>query len=359
MYNNITRIYISNDKEDGCERLRVEKVVEYAYNALIEVMSANQGEKMVIVCDDSKEGIGEIFTKAGLKASLYTRMELLETKPNEYREKLSQDIREIFSVKRPDLAINLLRGTSEETPFRIQLINLETRNKDIRLGHGPGITLDMLTDGALALSIAAYKKMNSQADRVIAATKGAQRIEVTTPKGTNVELSIQNREFFKDATITDEKWGNLPMGEVTVGPIENSLKGVIVCDLAIGGVGLIENNLKIISEEGKVKRLIGEGLPKTVLGKVKRALSTDMMASVIGEMGIGLNPKARIMTEFLESEKVYGTVHFAFGRNIDYPTGGENNSANHMDFLLSEPSVIAYFSDVEEREIIRDGQILV
>jgi leucyl aminopeptidase (aminopeptidase T) len=335
------------------------KVVEYAYNALIEVMGANQGEKIVIVCDDSKERIGEVFTKASLKASLYTRMELLETDPDRYREEPSQAIRHVFSVKRPDLAINLLRGIAEETPFRIQLINLETRNKEIRLGHGPGITWDMLTDGALALSIEEYEKMNSQADRIISATWGAQRIEVTTPRGTNVELSIQNRGFFKDTTITGEKWGNLPTGEVTVGPIETSLKGVIVCDLAIGGVGLIEKNLKIISEEGKVKRVMGEGLPKAVLGKVKQALSMDMMASVIGEMGIGLNPKARIMTEFLESEKVYGTVHFAFGRNIDYPTGGENNSANHMDFLMSEPSVVAYFSDGREVEIIRDGKIRV
>ena len=339
--------------------MRIEKIVEYAYNALIEVMGVNQGEKMIILCDDSKKQIGEIFTKASLKASLYTRMKLLKTEPNGYREEPSQDIKEVFNLKRPNLAINLLRGIAEETPFRIQLIHLETRNKNIRLGHGPGITLDMLTEGALALNIAAYKKMNAQADRVIAAMLGAQRIEVTTPNGTNVELSINNRGFFKDTTITEEKWGNLPTGEVTVGPIENSLKGIIVCDLAIGGVGLIEKNLKIISEEGKVKRLIGEGLPQAVLGKVKKALSTDKMASIIGELGIGLNPKARIMTELLESEKVYGTVHFAFGRNIDFPTGGENNSANHMDFLLSKPSVVAYFSDVGEVEIIRDGQILV
>jgi hypothetical protein len=336
-----------------------EKVVEYAYNALIAVMGANHGEKIVIVCDATKERIGEVFIKASLKASLDTRMELLETGPDRYRVEPSQAIRHLFRVKRPNLAINLLRGIAEETPFRIQLINLETQNKDLRLGHGPGITWDMLTDGALAVSIEEYEKMNAQADRIISATWGAQRIEVTTPRGTKVKLSIHNRGFFKDTTITQEKWGNLPTGEITVGPVENSLTGVIVCDLAIGGVGLIEKNLKIISEDGKVKRLIGDGLSQSVLGKVKRALSTDRMASVIGELGIGLNPKARIMTEFLESEKVYGTVHFAFGRNVDYPTGGENTSANHMDFLMSEPSVVAYFSEGKEVEFIRDGHIQV
>jgi leucyl aminopeptidase (aminopeptidase T) len=336
-----------------------EKVVDYAYNALIEVMEANHGETMVIICDDRKERIGDIFTKASLKASLYTRIKLLETSSDHYRETPSQSIRQLFNEKQPDLAINLLRGITEETPFRIRLINLETQNKNIRLGHGPGITEDMLTEGALALSREEYTQMNTQADRVISATRDAQRIKVTTPKGTDVELSIQNRGFFKDTKITQQKWGNLPTGEVTVGPVENSLEGVIVCDLAIGGVGLIEEELKISSKEGKVTSLVGRGLPNSIVRRVKKALSTDEMASVIGEIGIGLNPKARIMTEFLESEKVEGTVHFAFGRNVDYPTGGENDSSNHMDFLISNPSVVAYFSDSREVEIIRDGTIQV
>jgi leucyl aminopeptidase (aminopeptidase T) len=336
-----------------------EKSVEFAYNALREVMGAAQGEKILILCDDSKERIGDIFTEASLRASLYTRMELFETKPDIYREEPSRAIKQMFRVKRPNLVINLVRGMTEETPFRIRLISEETRNKDIRVGHGPGITLDMLTEGALALSVKAYAKMNMQADSLISSTKGAQRIEVTTPRGTDAVMSIANRGFFKDTIITKEKWGNLPTGEITVGPIENSLNGVIVCDVAIGGVGLIEKELTIISEEGKVKRLLGEGLPQGVLEKVKRALSTDAMASVIGEMGIGLNPQARIMTEFLESEKVHGTVHFAFGRNIDYPTGGKNTSVNHMDFLISEPSVVAFFADGREVELLRDGQILV
>ena len=62
------------------------------------------------------------------------------------------------------------------------------------------------------------------------------------------------------------------------------------------------------------------------------------MARVVGEFAFGINPKARFVEEFLESEKIKGTIHIAFGDNLDFPSG-QNNSANHMDFLISSPTV--------------------
>jgi leucyl aminopeptidase (aminopeptidase T) len=58
----------------------------------------------------------------------------------------------------------------------------------------------------------------------------------------------------------------------------------------------------------------------------------------VGEFAFGINPKARLIEEFLETEKIIGTVHIAFGDNTDFP-GGKNDSANHMDFLMDEPTV--------------------
>jgi leucyl aminopeptidase (aminopeptidase T) len=82
------------------------------------------------------------------------------------------------------------------------------------------------------------------------------------------------------------------------------------------------------------------------------------MAQVIGELAFGINTKARISAEFLESEKTYGTAHVAFGRNTDYPTGGKNTSTNHMDFLMAFPSITALFP-TEELEIVKDGKIII
>ncbi len=336
--------------------MRGSSAVEYAYNALTHVMKAKKGEKALIIWDDVKEEVGRVFTQASLHASLYTRTMLLKTAPNTFRTELSPLLKRAITIKPPNLAINLLRGPAEETPFRIKLIASETKENRVRLGHGPGITLDMLTEGALALSSSEYAQMDRQANAIISATKGAKHIEITTPQGTNVTLSIRGRGFFKDTTITTTKWGNLPTGEVTVGPVEDSLEGTIVCDMAIGGIGPIREKLIILCEEGRATHV--EGVSTRVLDRVKTALSTDAMASVVGEMAIGLNPKARIVDEFVETEKVYGTTHIAFGRNIDYPTGGANDSANHMDFLMSEPTVVAVFPD-EKIELVRDGRVII
>ena len=76
-----------------------------------------------------------------------------------------------------------------------------------------------------------------------------------------------------------------------------------------------------------------------MLAKVNEALNTDKWSSTVGEFAFGLNPHARLTaTEFHEIEKVNKTVHIAFGNNIDYP-GGKNPAKNHMDFLISEPTV--------------------
>ncbi len=333
------------------------EIVEYACNALTEVMAAVAGEKLIVVADDVREEIGWAFAQAGLKAGLYTRLILLDTVPEAFRRELSPLLVESLVAGRPDLAVTCLRGPAEETPFRIKLINLLTRGKTTRLGHGPGITWDMLTEGALALSKEEYEAMDAQSDRIVAATEGAHEMLLSTPGGTKLRLSIAGRGFFKDTTITREKWGNLPTGEVTVGPVENSLEGTLVCDAAVGGVGLLEKPIKIRCEHGRAVKVAGEDALS--LAKVKEALSTDAMASTVGEMAIGVNPKARLVKEFLEAEKTLRIAHIAFGRNIDYPTGGKNSSANHMDFLFREPTIAAVFEGGRRTDVVVDGKIVV
>lgn len=333
------------------------KSIEYASNALKEVMKAFQGEKLTVVCDDIKEDIGWVFAQAGLKTGLNTRIISLRTDPKTFREELPAFLVESLISSKPDLTVNCLRGQSEETPFRIKLIELETRNKTTRLGHGPGVTTDMLTEGALALSVDEYRKMSEKADTLIAATEDANSLLLSTPRGTSLKMSIKGRGFFKDMIITNDKWGNLPTGELTIGPVENSLEGVLVCDLAVGGIGLISTPVEIKCSRGKAVSVVCAD--REVQRRVKKALSTDRMSSVVGEMAVGLNPKARLVEEFLETEKMLNTAHIAFGRNIDYPTGGKNASGNHMDFLVDNPDVSVVLEDGEKIDLLIKGKIVV
>lgn len=306
-----------------------------ARNALSCVLDAVEGETILVIYDDVLSEVGEAFSNAALEMGLWTRSIVL--KAQKTRRKLPPELQEILVRECPDIYVNVLRGPSEETPFRITITKLQTRKK-LRLGHCPGISLGMLTKGAMALTGKEYTKMQDFSRKLLRSLSSVNEVRVTSPKGTDLTMSVKDREFFADTFFNwrTMKWVNLPVGEVVVGPVENSLEGTLVSDGAIGGVGVIKRPVVIPVARGKA------GKPRTddqkVRKKVKMALDTDDWSSVVGELGIGVNPKARLSDEFLEIEKIKGTCHIAFGNNLDFP-GGQNPSANHMDFLITEPTI--------------------
>lgn len=55
------------------------------------------------------------------------------------------------------------------------------------------------------------------------------------------------------------------------------------------------------------------------------------------ELGIGTNDAAILNGVILEDEKVYGTVHIAFGTNTSF--GGTNKAECHMDGIILNPTL--------------------
>ncbi|MFZ8830027.1 MAG: aminopeptidase, partial [Candidatus Aenigmatarchaeota archaeon] len=85
------------------------------------------------------------------------------------------------------------------------------------------------------------------------------------------------------------------------------------------------------------------------LEKIFRELGEK--ARQIAEFGIGTNPKAKIIGNILEDEKVFGTCHFALGNNVNF--GGNNDVSFHLDGIIEKPTII-----VDGKEIMRNGVLL-
>ena len=84
--------------------------------------------------------------------------------------------------------------------------------------------------------------------------------------------------------------------------------------------------------------------------------STSMVSrapSNLGELGIGLNPKARIGDLITETKKALGTAHFALGDNAG-GYGGVVESDVHLDGLNLSVSIW-----VDGVPLVRDGELLV
>jgi len=328
---------------------------EATRNALESVLEAIPGESIVIICDDEKKEIGKAFADGALALNLWTRLVTLKTS-EEMRKEVQPNLLEVLTQHKPDIYINLLRDKREETPFRLKIINAETRDHKSRLGHCPGITISMLTEGALALTSQEHRDMQSFASQLMQALATAVKVEITNPAGTKLSLNVERREFYTDTKMNWEamKWMNLPTGEVYVAPIENSLDGKLICDMAIGGIGPIKTPLEVYAKNGKAEKLTCRD--KEVLKAVEETLASDEWSNIVGEFAFGINPKARFTQEFLEAEKMLGTIHIAFGRNIDMP-GGKNTSKNHMDMLVSKPTVNVTMQDDSKITILKEGLI--
>jgi len=331
-----------------------------AANALQSVLEARPGESILIVTDDVRKDIAEAFVQGAIELGLWTRMVVLETNEKELRKEPPKHLVEMINTRmQPDILINTLRGIGEETPFRIKIIKLETRKGRSRLGHCPGITMDMLTEGALSLTKEEHSRMQENARGLLALLQNVNSVHVATSKGTDFTLNVRGRTWFSDTFLNwkDMKWMNLPTGEVIIGPIENGMEGILVCDLAIGGIGPLKSTITLEVKNGKVEAVKGD--ETEVIKAVQNTQATDTMAKHVGEFAFGLNPKARLVQEFLESEKVGSAIHVAFGNNMDYPGTVANNSATHQDFLVDKPTVNVTRSDGTTHAVMVDGKIIL
>jgi leucyl aminopeptidase (aminopeptidase T) len=72
-------------------------------------------------------------------------------------------------------------------------------------------------------------------------------------------------------------------------------------------------------------------------GKQLLDILGDGNGRILAEFGIGTNNKARLTGNIWEGEKVFGTVHIAFGSHKSF--GGKTEAGVHIDCIIKEPVV--------------------
>ena len=72
----------------------------------------------------------------------------------------------------------------------------------------------------------------------------------------------------------------------------------------------------------------------------------------VAELGVGTNKQATLTGKVLEDEKVFGTVHIAFGDNSSM--GGNVEVESHLDGILLKPTLI-----IDGKTIINNGEFQV
>lgn len=317
--------------------------VEAARNALVVTKGATAGESVIIFCDPEKRDLGEMFADAGVSLGLWTRLVILRA-GDEVRAEPDELTKEIMASSRPQIIVNVFRSKGGETAYRIRFMKLERRKTD-RIVHCPGISMDMFTEGAAALTEKGYEEMFDFGDRLKDVLRGVHKVHVTCARGSDFTLDLGGKEF------QVEQGTNIPTGEMNVmPPIGDSFQGRLVA--TSGGTGKLyrETPAEIISRDG----LAGEVRckDKHVRDRILEELNMDAGARYLGEFAIGINPRARVVDAFVEAEKAVGTIHVAFG-------GSYKPSKTHLDLLIEGPTVVAYRGDGSSFTVMDRGRIAV
>ncbi|MFO7619024.1 MAG: aminopeptidase [Thermoplasmata archaeon] len=325
-----------------------DEMVEGAKNALSTVLCLKKGEDMLIVLDDSKKEIGMAFEKGARVLGANTHIYSLSKHVRPILE-IPTDLSEMF--KDYKVIVNTFGSDSRETPFRVKLLYEEIQF-NARVGHAPGITTSMMMEGPMKVD---YSLIVKQAEHLMGVFKGVERVRITAPAGTDITLELGRRLWQTDVKIKEGDFGNLPAGEVWCAPVEDGANGTLVIDGSIGDLGNVPSPLTLRVKAGRLVAV--ECADKAFAKEVEELSNVDAMACIIGELGIGLNPGARIVGVMLEDEKASETSHVAFGNNLDMD-GGNNNSKTHRDYLFYKPTIVATYSDGSTKTILKNGKIV-
>ncbi len=321
-----------------------------AQNAMIHVLNLKKEDFVLVITDEHTKKEGEAFYTAALEYGSSAHIYLL---PENVRPLLEIPSEMSSLVEGKTIVINAFKGMAEETPFRVKWLDEVLGTKSIRVGHSPGITKSMMIEGPMNID---YKKLVKLATKVINSFNHAKQVHITAPGGTDIILCIEDRGFSTDAQLLDESHiANLPCGEVWCGPVETMGDGLIVCDGSIGDIGNVSKPLKIFLEKGQIVKIKSED--KKLVEYVEKLINVDEEARFIGELGIGLNPGAKLTGNLLEDEKALHTAHIAFGNNEDM-VGGQNKSKTHRDFLFYKPTMNVTFKDGSSQILMKEGDIL-
>ena len=313
----------------------MDELYQAAEKAVVQSLALKDGEQFLLVTDKQKLEIAEALAHWAMEKGVETTTYLMTESLRPITEPTT--LFRLLCVKASAMAY-MLDARMEEKPFRGYMVKAGVANS--RICMMPGLTRDMME----RLVNIDFHELDIFGKKLLDKLTDSEDILVENEEGTRIEFSVKGRKWKNDNGDISQKGmhGNLPAGEIFTAPVEESFNGKLVISLIDDklGKGAME------FEKGRLVGYRGEGIEKIVTH-----IGDDDTGKIIGEFGIGTNPRAKICPNMLEAEKAYGTAHFAIGDSYGI---GINTSPHHYDALVDKVSI-----RTNGEYIVRDGKFLV
>ncbi|MBD3310570.1 hypothetical protein GF351_05095 [Candidatus Woesearchaeota archaeon] len=201
-----------------------------------------------------------------------------------------------------------------------------------------------------------YAKQKEKDDNIMRILEQGKKLKVRTDKGTDLTMDIggvpvssADGDYRQPGT-----GGNIPAGEVYLPP--RKVNGTVMVDASSRsgfGTKLPKEPIMIKIKDSRITDIEGgieAGYLRRSFEFAEARAKYPERVRIIGEMGIGLNQKARIIGSTIVDEKVINTAHIAVGSN--YWFGGDVRTIIHYDQIFNNPRL---YVDGKELKINAHG----
>jgi leucyl aminopeptidase (aminopeptidase T) len=205
------------------------------------------------------------------------------------------------------------------------------------------------TSGAMT---ADFLEIRRVAEHLAARLRETGRVRVTSPAGTDVTVAVGGREprgWYTGIVREPGQISAFPGGEVSFPPVEGTSRGTIVFEQVMTDVGRLGEPVTVRVEDGRAVAIEGG----EEAGRLRALVEGVEGATNVAELGIGLNPEARLDGEIIEAKKRIGTAHFALGDNAG-GYGGVVECPLHLDGLLLDVTV-----ELDGEAVVRNGRLVL
>lgn len=292
---------------------------EVACRNILSKMKFSRNDEMLIVFDEEKRNLAQIF--AGQAIAMEGNPYLLKV-PTPTEGKFASWFANLLSdVVKNEFIVILLSHSMYRARGIMDAIGRPDRDlKELPSRFFCDWTIP--EDSFIRVNSADPVEVESYRKALLKELGVDRAMRVTTPLGTDVVL--QARGWI----VSD--------GEVFTAAVESSANGVVLIDSSLYW-GHPESPIKVTLENGRITGIecleIESKLYQAFLADSKK----DKGASVLVELGIGVNPNADPHGHVMEAEQAWGTCHFGFGNSIQF--GGRNRSRIHYDGVVSKPTI--------------------
>lgn len=182
-----------------------------------------------------------------------------------------------------------------------------------------------------------FKKIKPKIEKLAKALTKANRARVYSNDGTDVEMSIENRNGRAITGFSNSK--DISAGyclEASLAPVEGTANGRIIVNTSVPGVCLIKKkNIEITIKDGFATKITGGEEAEIFKNLLKKF--NDRNVYNLGELGVGMNPECTIDGTMCSDESVYGAIQLALGTSIYI--GGTVKAAAHYDTIVTNANL--------------------